>query len=108
MHMYMTYLLLLFLPYPRRRTMEGPGEEAITLARRAVVSRRLFFSHRIVRPLFGLMGFDLLCAFVFAALPDSRTAESDQASATTQNAAKPFPGVYARAAAVCGLEMRLV
>ena len=80
--------------------MEGPGEEAITLARRAVVSRRLFFSHRIVRPLFGLMGFDLLCAFVFAALPDSRTAESDQASSGTQNAAKPFPGVYARAAAV--------
>ena len=53
-------------------------EEGITFARRAVVSRRLFFSHHVARPLFALANIDLACALVFAVVPDSRAAESDQ------------------------------
>ena len=49
-----------------------------SLARRAVVSRRLFFQHRIARPLWILGCLDLLLAVVFAIMPDDRVPESDQ------------------------------
>ena len=58
--------------------MGEAGDDQITLARRAVVSRRLFFSHRIVRPLFLLACFDLVCAAIFAMIPDGRSSDSDQ------------------------------
>ena len=52
--------------------MADSGEEQINFARRAVVSRRLFFSHRIIRPLFLLSCLDLLVATIFAGMPDTR------------------------------------
>lgn len=53
-------------------------DEVVTLARRAVVSRRLFFSHRIARPMFFMGLADVFVAFIFAAVPDDRTSENDQ------------------------------
>lgn len=53
------------------------GEDTVSIARRAVVSRRLFFSHRIIRPLVFLLGLEVFLLLVFAVLPDGRTAETD-------------------------------
>lgn len=57
--------------------MESP-DEAISIAQRAVVSRRLFFSHRIARPLFFLSMIEIVCALAFASIPDARSGDSDQ------------------------------
>ena len=53
------------------------NEETVSVARRAVVSRRLFFSHRIARPMFILAVVECFSTFIFAALPDDRSAESE-------------------------------
>ena len=58
--------------------MEDGEEQNITFARRAVVSRRLFFSHKIVRPLFAFACIDVVVALIFAIIPDTRMADSDQ------------------------------
>ena len=57
--------------------MELP-DEPISIARRAVVSRRLFFSHRIARPMFFLSMIEIICALAFASIPDARSGDSDQ------------------------------
>ena len=56
-----------------------PVDETITFARRAVVSRQLFFSHRKARVMFGLGGLDVLLSFIFAVLPDDRTSDESRA-----------------------------
>jgi hypothetical protein len=52
--------------------------DAVSIARRAVVSRRLFFSHRIARPLLFLALLEIFFTLIFAVLPDTRTGDSDQ------------------------------
>ena len=56
--------------------MEDGEEQNITFARRAVVSRRLFFSHKIVRPLFAFACIDVVVALIFAIIPDTRMADN--------------------------------
>ena len=61
------------------QTQSSSGDEAPTLAHRAVVSRQLFFSHRRARVLFTLGVIDLSICFIFAILPDNRAGDSEEA-----------------------------
>ena len=54
------------------------AEAGYGIGRRAVVSRRLFFSHPTARRLLTMGVLDVLLSLFFAGFPDDRTADSDQ------------------------------
>ena len=56
--------------------MEAIDGDVPTLARKVVVSRQLFFSHRAARVLFTLGILDVMISLVFCMLPDDRDADA--------------------------------